>query len=153
VEADEITYNLHIMLRFEIEQAIISGDLQVDDIPGAWNELFEDYVGIKVPDDGQGCLQDIHWAFGGFGYFSTYALGNLYGAQFFAKAREDMPNLDELIAAGEFKPLLDWLRMNIYSQGQRYRSGDLVQHVTGKPLSHEPLVAYLRAKFGELYDL
>ena len=153
VEADEITYNLHIMLRFEIEQAIISGDLQVDDIPGAWNELFEDYVGIKVPDDGQGCLQDIHWAFGGFGYFSTYALGNLYGAQFFAKAREDMPNLDELIAAGEFKPLLDWLRTNVYSQGMRYRSGDLVQHVTGKPLSHKPLVAYLQTKFGELYDL
>jgi len=153
VEADEVTYNLHIMLRFEIEQAIIAGDLQVDDIPGAWNELFEDYVGIPVPDDSQGCLQDIHWAFGGFGYFSTYALGNLYGAQFFATAREDMPDLDEQIARGEFNPLLDWLRTNIYSQGMRYRSGDLVQHVTGEPLSHEPLVAYLQTKFGELYDL
>ncbi len=153
VEADEVTYNLHIMLRFEIEQAIISGDLEVDDIPGAWNELFEDYVGIPVPDDSQGCLQDIHWAFAGFGYFSTYALGNLYGAQFFAKAREDMLDLDEQIARGEFKSLLDWLRTNIYSQGKRYRAGDLVQQVTGKPLSHEPLVAYLKTKFGELYDL
>ena len=153
VEADEVTYNLHIMLRFEIEQAIIAGDLPVNDIPGVWNELFEDYVGIPVPDDSQGCLQDIHWAFGGFGYFSTYALGNLYGAQFFVKAREDMPALEGQIANGEFKPLLDWLRTHIYSQGMRYSAADLVQHVTGKPLSHEPLVAYLRSKFGELYDL
>ncbi len=153
VEADEVTYNLHIMLRFEIEQAIISGDLLVDDIPGAWNDLFEEYIGISVPDDSQGCLQDIHWAFGGFGYFSTYALGNLYGAQLFAQARAEMSDLDEQIARGEFRPLFDWSRTNIYSQGMRYRAPDLVQHVTGKPLSHKPLVAYLQTKFGELYDL
>lgn len=153
VEADEVTYNLHIMLRFEIEQAIISGELAVADIPGAWNELFEDFLGIKVPDDAKGCLQDVHWSFAGFGYFSTYALGNLYAAQFFAKAKEDLPNLEESFAQGDFAPLLQWLTTHIYSQGMRYRSRDLVAHVTGQAPSHEALMAYLYTKFGELYQL
>ncbi len=153
VEADEVTYNLHIMLRFEIEQAIIAGELDVADIPGAWNEMFEGFFGIKVPDDSQGCLQDVHWSFAGFGYFSTYALGNLYAAQFYARAKEDVPDLEERIALGDFAPLLHWLSEHIYSQGMRYRSRQLVERVTGQAPSHEPLMAYLHAKFGELYQL
>jgi len=153
VEADEVTYNLHIMLRFEIEQAIISGEKDVADIPGAWNEMFEDFLGIKVPDDSKGCLQDVHWSFAGFGYFSTYALGNLYAAQFYAKAKEDMPDLEERISQGDFAPLLQWLTKHIYSQGMRLRSRDLVEHVTGQAPGHKALMAYLHAKFGELYRL
>ncbi len=153
VEADEVTYNLHIMLRFEIEQAIITGELAVEDIPAVWNEMFEDFLGIPVPDDSRGCLQDVHWSFAGFGYFSTYALGNLYGAQIFAKIREDMPDLDQQMACGDFMPLLDWLRVHIYSMGQRYRSMELVEQITGRHPGHEALTAYLNQKFGELYQL
>ena len=109
VDADEITYNLHIMLRFDLEQAIISGDLQVSDIPGAWNETFENYLGLKVPDDAQGCLQDTHWASGNFGYFPSYALGNLYAAQIFDAARRALPDLEAQIASGDFQPLREWL--------------------------------------------
>lgn len=153
VEADEVTYNLHIMLRFEIEQAIISGDLPVADIPGVWNETFERYLGIPVPDDAQGCLQDVHWSFGGFGYFPTYALGNLYAAQIDVAARAALPDLDAQIGAGNYLPLLDWLRANIYQHGKRYRSPDLLRRVTGQAPSHEPLMAYLKTKFGELYGI
>lgn len=153
VEADEVTYNLHIMLRFEIEQAIVSGDLAIADIPAAWNETFAKYLGIAVPDDSQGCLQDIHWSFAGFGYFPTYALGNLYGAQIFAAARQALPDLPAHIRRGDFSPLLAWLKENIYSQGKRYRSRQLVEKISGAEPSHEPLVAYLQAKYGELYHL
>ncbi len=153
VEADEVTYNLHIMLRFEIEQAIISGDLPVADIPGVWNETFERYLGIPVPDDAQGCLQDVHWSFGGFGYFPTYALGNLYAAQIDAAARAALPDLDAQLSSGDFLPLLEWLKTNIYQHGKRYRSPDLLRRVTGQAPSHEPLMAYLRTKFGELYGV
>ncbi|MCO6450168.1 MAG: carboxypeptidase M32 [Caldilineales bacterium] len=153
VEADEVTYNLHIMVRFELEQAIISGDLAVGDIPAAWNETFERYLGIKVPEDSQGCLQDVHWSFGGFGYFPSYALGNLYGAQIFAAAKQAAPALSEQIASGNFQPLLAWLQENIYSQGSRYRTHELLARVTGQEPSHEPLMDYLHAKFGELYRL
>ncbi len=153
VEADEVTYNLHIMLRFEIEQAIIGGDLPVADIPGVWNETFERYVGIPVPDDAQGCLQDVHWSFGGFGYFPTYALGNLYAAQIDAAARTALPDLDAQIASGDFQPLLGWLKTNIYQHGKRFRAPDLLRRVTGQAPSHEPLMGYLKAKFGELYGV
>ena len=153
VDADEVTYNLHVMLRFEIEQAIINDGLPVEEIPARWNALFKDYLGLDVPDDSKGVLQDVHWSHGMFGYFPTYALGNLYGAQFFAQARQDIPDLEEEFARGNFLPLLDWLRQNIHQHGMRYRAADLVQVVTGKPLSHEPLMAYLRSKYGELYRL
>ncbi len=153
VEADEVTYNLHIMLRFEIEQAIISGDLAVDDIPAAWNELFTKYLGLKVPDDSLGCLQDVHWSFGGFGYFPTYALGTLYAAQFYEAALQALPNLEEQFAAGDYSALLNWLRTNIYQHGKRYRSREIVERVTGQPTSHRPLTDYLRRKFGPLYQV
>jgi carboxypeptidase Taq len=153
VEADEVTYNLHIMLRFEIEQAIINGDLSVGDIPATWNELFKKYVGLKVPNDSLGCLQDVHWSFGGFGYFPTYALGTLYAAQFFDAARKAIPDLENRFATGDFSALLDWLRTNIHQHGKRYRSRELVERVTGQPPSHRPLMDYLRRKYGELYQI
>ena len=153
VEADEATYNMHIMLRFEIEQKIIAGDLDVADIPSAWNERFTELLGITPPDDAHGCLQDVHWSGAMFGYFPTYTLGNLYSAQFFEKAREDLGDLDEMFERGEFAPLLGWLRENIHVHGMKYRASELVKRVTGKPLSHEPLVRYMKAKFGPLYGI
>ena len=153
VDADEVTYNLHIMLRFEIEQAIINEGLPVEDIPATWNALFKEYLGLDVPDDSKGVLQDVHWSHGMIGYFPTYALGNLYGAQFFAQAKADIPDLEGEFARGNFLPLLDWLRQHIHQHGMRYRARDLVHVVTGKPLSHEPLMAYLRAKYTPLYRL
>ena len=153
VEADEATYNLHIMLRFELEQALINGGLKAEDIPGVWNETFEKYLGITPPDDTQGCLQDIHWSGGGIGYFPTYALGNLYAAQFFEQARQEVGDLDAQFAEGVFEPLKNWLTEKIYSQGQRYRANELIEVVTGKPLSHEPLMRHLRAKYEPLYGI
>ena len=153
VEADEATYNLHIMLRFELEQALIDGGLKAEDIPGVWNETFEKYLGITPPDDAQGCLQDIHWSGGGIGYFPTYSLGNLYAAQFFEQARQEVGDLNAQFAEGVFEPLKNWLTEKIYSQGQRYRANELIEVVTGKPLSHEPLMRHLRAKYEPLYGI
>ena len=153
VEADEATYNLHIMLRFEIEQALIDGGLKAGDVPGVWNETFENYLGLTPPSDAMGCLQDIHWSGGGIGYFPTYALGNLYAAQFFEQAREDVGDLNAQFAEGNFEPLKNWLTKKIYSQGQRYRASDLVKVITGKPLSYEPLMRHLRAKYEPLYGI
>lgn len=153
VEADEVTYNLHIMLRFEIEQLLIGGDLKPADVPGAWNEKFSQFFGLTVANDAQGCLQDIHWSAGLFGYFPTYALGNMYAAQFFEAARRDLGNVEADFAEGRFRPLKEWLTDRIHRHGKRYPAGRLVQVVTGSPLSHRPLIAHLRAKFGTLYDL
>lgn len=151
VEADEVTYNLHIMLRFDIERQMIAGKLKIADIPEAWNAAMQQMLGITPPDDAQGCLQDIHWSMGIFGYFPTYALGNLYAAQFFEAAREALPNLDGEIGAVRLMPLLEWLREHIHRQGKRYRAAELVERVTGKALSHEPFIEYLRGKYQPLY--
>lgn len=151
VEADEATYNLHILARFELERALLDGDLPVADLPGAWNAKYQDYLGIRPPDDAQGVLQDIHWSAGLVGYFPTYTLGNLYAAQWFAQAGSDLGDLPGQIGRGEFRPLLAWLREKIHQHGQRYTAVELVRRVTGKPLSHGPLMAHLRAKFGTLY--
>jgi carboxypeptidase Taq len=151
VEADEATYNLHILLRFEMERAFFSGNLKVDDIPAAWNEKFKSYFGLTPPDDAKGCLQDVHWSCGYIGYFPTYSLGNLYAAQFFAKAQKDLGDLHGQFAKGEFAALKNWLRQNIHRHGRRYRAGDLVERVTGQPLSSKPLIDYMTRKFGELY--
>jgi len=146
VEADETTYNLHILLRFELERAMLNGDLKAADVPAAWNEKFKKYFGLKVPKDSVGCLQDIHWSAGLIGYFSTYSLGNLNAAQFFVKAQEDLGDLETMFAKGEFAPLLGWLRTNIHAHGRRYRSAELTRVVTGKPLDSKPLVDYLKKK-------
>jgi carboxypeptidase Taq len=153
VEADEATYNLHIILRFEMEQALISGDLQAADVPATWNEQLRRLLGVSPPDDARGCLQDIHWSFGGLGYFPTYTLGNLYAAQLMAAACRDLPRLDEEFRRGEFAPLKDWLTQKIHRHGQRYRANELCRKVTGQTLDHRPFVAYLRAKFEPLYGL
>jgi carboxypeptidase Taq len=153
VEADEATYNLHILLRFELERALLAGDLAPADVPDAWNQRFTEMFGITPPDDAQGCLQDVHWSGGGIGYFPTYTLGNLNAAQLFASAERAIGDLPDRVAAGDFAPLLEWLRENIHRRGMQYRAPELIEVVTGQPLSHQPLIAHLRAKFEPLYGL
>lgn len=153
VDADEVTYNLHILIRFELELAMIEGDLQAADLPGAWRQKYQTYLGITPPNDADGALQDVHWSAGLFGYFPTYSLGNLYSAQFFEAARRDLGDQDAAFRSGEFAPLLQWLRQAIHQHGQRYTANELVQRVTGKPLAHDAWIAQMRAKYGELYGL
>lgn len=153
VEADEITYNLHILLRFEIERGLFADQYAPGDLPAVWNEKMKTFLGIEPPDDSDGVLQDIHWSHGGFGYFPTYTLGNLYAAQFYRAAERDLPDLSDQIARGELLPLRDWLRDNIHLPGMTYRAGDLVCHVTGEPLSPDHFLSYVSAKYGSLYRL
>lgn len=151
VEADEATYNLHILLRFELERALLNNEIKPADVAGEWNERFKKYFGIEVDKDSNGCLQDVHWSAGLMGYFPTYTLGNLHSAQFFAKALKEMPDLFKQFEQGNFAGLLDWLRKNIHSQGQRYRANDLQQKISGQQLSHKPLVDYMTKKYSEIY--
>ncbi|MFV0445688.1 MAG: carboxypeptidase M32 [Planctomycetaceae bacterium] len=153
VEADEVTYNLHIMLRFDLERPLIAGDLSPADVPTVWNETFQQYFGMTPPNDALGCLQDVHWSAGLIGYFPTYALGNMYAAQFYAAAKAELGDLNQQFSRGEFAPLLGWLRKNIHSQGLRYRANQLVQRVTGGPLSSQPLLEHLNSRFRPLYGL
>jgi carboxypeptidase Taq len=152
-ESDEVTYNLHILIRFELEQALLADDLHVADLPTAWNEKYQQYLGITPPSDADGVLQDVHWSSGAFGYFPTYTLGNLYAAQFFEQANQDLGDLHSSFRDGEFRPLLDWLRANIHAHGRRYSAAQLVERVTGRPLSHDALMRHLRGKFAPLYEL
>lgn len=153
VQADEATYNLHILIRFELEQALMTGDLAVGDLPSAWNEKYRAFLGVVPPDDARGCLQDIHWAAGLLGYFPTYTLGNLYAAQIRDRADADLGGLDSVIARGDFAPLLDWLRSRIHRHGQRYPAARLIEEATGTPLDHRPLIRSLRAKYAPVYGL
>ncbi|MDW8051531.1 MAG: carboxypeptidase M32 [Armatimonadota bacterium] len=153
VEADEVTYNLHILLRFELELALVRGDLPVADLPSVWNERFKAYMGFEPPNDAQGVLQDVHWSSGLIGYFPTYTLGNLYAAQLFEAAERDLGDLQAQFRRGEFQPLLEWLRTNIHQQGQRYPAKELIARVTGKPPSAEPLLSYFQRKFAPLYGV
>ncbi|MGL5094245.1 MAG: carboxypeptidase M32, partial [Planctomycetia bacterium] len=153
VEADESTYNLHVLVRFELEQALLAGDLAVDDVPTAWNQKYRDYLGLTPPDDAQGCLQDIHWSCGLVGYFPTYTIGNMLAAQFTNKADEELGGLSALVRRGDFRPLLDWLRTKIHRHGMRYYSADLVRRIDGGEPDHRPLVAELRAKYAPIYGL
>jgi carboxypeptidase Taq len=151
VQADEITYNLHILVRFELERALIAADLKPADLPGAWNEAYRHYLGITPPNDREGCLQDGHWATGLIGYFPTYTLGNVFAAQLFAKASAEIGDLDRQFARGEFSGLVGWLREKVYRQGHRFATGQLIEHATGAPPNHAPLVDSLRQKYGALY--
>lgn len=153
VEADEVTYNLHIFIRYELEQAILNEDLSVEGLPAAWNEKCQQYLGIHPPNDGNGCLQDVHWSVGLIGYFPTYTLGNIYGAQLFQKADHDLGGLEELIGRGQFAELLAWLREKVHRHGKRYKPAELVERATGSPPSSDALLNSLRTKFGELYGL
>jgi carboxypeptidase Taq len=153
VEADELTYNLHILIRFELEVALLRGNLAVADLPAAWNDAYRAALGVEVPHDGDGVLQDVHWSGGAFGYFPTYTLGNLYSAQLMEAARRDVGDLDEQFRRGDFAPLLGWMRKHIHSQGSLQPAEETARAATGKPLEPANLLAYLRAKYGELYDL
>ncbi len=153
VEADEATYNLHIIIRFELEQALISEDLAVADLPGAWNDKYREYLGIEPPNHADGVLQDVHWSAALFGYFATYSLGNLYAGQFFEQANQDLGNLDEQFARGKFSPLREWLREKIHAPGQCYSAAELAERVTAKPLSHEGLIRHLENKLYPLYGI
>ena len=152
-EPDDLPYNLHIMLRFEIEQDLIEGRLQSDDLPGVWNQKMQDYLGIVPAHDGEGVLQDVHWSFGAFGYFPTYTLGNLYSVQFFEQAKLEIPHLDDEIAAGQLLVLRRWLEQKIHRWGRMFTPDHLAQRVTGHSLNPEPFLSYLEKKYGELYKL
>lgn len=153
VTADEVTYNLHILIRFELERALMSGDLPPGDLPAAWDEKYRHYLGITPPNAADGCLQDGHWSAGMIGYFPTYTLGNIYAAQLFARARKEVSDLDEAFGRGDFSGLLGWLRERVHRHGGRYSATRLLERITGAPLDHRPLVQALRRKYGELYEL
>lgn len=153
VEADELTYNLHIMLRVEIEQALIEGRAQPEDLPGLWNDKMQTYLGIVPERDAEGVLQDVHWSMGAFGYFPTYTLGNLYSVQFFEQAQQEIPHLDENMAAGHLLPLRQWLEQKIHRWGRMFPPDHLARRVTGSEVSPEPFLRYLEVKYAELYRL
>jgi carboxypeptidase Taq len=150
-ESDEATYNLHVMLRFDVERAMIAGDLPVADLPGVWSERMRCDMGLEVPSDREGVLQDIHWAMGLIGYFPTYTLGNLYAAQLWDALSHDLPDLDGQLRRGEFSGLLEWLRTHVHAHGRRYTAPGLCERATGRPLSHEPLLRHLEGKLRPVY--
>lgn len=151
-EADEITYNLHIILRFEIEKELIEGSIEVKDLPKIWNDKFKEYFGIDVPNDAMGVLQDVHWSFGAIGYFPTYSLGNLYAAQLFYKMNKDIPDLKNEIILGNFENILAWLRKNIHIHGKLYSAKELIEKVTGESLSSKYFTDYITDKYKDIYN-
>ncbi len=153
VEADELTYNLHIMLRVDIEQALIENRIQPDDLPELWNDTMQSYLGIVPQRDADGVLQDVHWSMGAFGYFPTYTLGNLYSVQFFEQAKLERPQLEEEIAGGQLVPLRRWLEQKIHRWGRMFTPDHLARRVTGNGVNPEPFLRYLETKYGELYQL
>ncbi|MCB1122655.1 MAG: carboxypeptidase M32 [Verrucomicrobiae bacterium] len=151
VDSDEVTYNLHIILRFELEKKLFSGELSVDDLPTEWNRLSQEIIGLTPPSDREGVLQDVHWSGGSFGYFPSYCLGNMIAAQLWYKVLEDIPGLTGDFAIGEFDRLLGWLRENIHQHGKRYDTLDLVTRVTGEPINPDFLIRYLKDRYVPLY--
>ncbi len=153
VEADEATYNLHICVRFEVERALFAGEIEVADLPAAWDDAYEELLGIRPADVAEGVLQDIHWSMGAFGYFPTYTLGNLINAQLFNKAREELGDLDAMFRAGELQPLLGWLRDKVHRHGSRYRAAELIEQTTGRALSPDDFLDYVRATTESVYGV
>ena len=154
VESDELTYTMHIILRYEIEKGLIDGSISVSDVPKVWSEKMENYLGVKPSNDSEGCLQDIHWSGGAFGYFPTYSLGAMYAAQIYMCANEHIPNLEEKISKGEFKELKEWLNERIHKLGSLYANGDeLLQAVTGKILDPKIFISYLKNKYYKIYKI
>ena len=144
VEADEVTYNLHVLVRFEIERELFAGELAVEVLPERWNGLYEELLGVRPPNDAQGVLQDIHWALGSFGYFPTYTLGTLAAAQLFEAAGREIGDLEGAIERGEFAVLLDWLRDRVHRLGSRYEAAELIARASGAELSAAPFLARVR---------
>jgi carboxypeptidase Taq len=153
VEADEVTYGMHIILRFELEKDIIEGKVQASELPDLWDEKMESLLGIKPPTNSDGVLQDIHWSGGAFGYFPSYFLGNLYGAQFYNTALEQHPNLPKEYEKGNFSTLLAFLRENVHQYGRIYQARDLVKRVTGEDLNPDYFIKYLEKKFYPIYRI
>ncbi len=153
VEADEVTYNLHIVLRYELELALFRGTLSSADLEAAWNEKTRSILGLDVNSPLDGVLQDIHWAGGDFGYFPTYALGNLYSASLLAAAKRALPTLDGSLAQGDTRPLVDWLRAHVHRKGARFDAEEVVRQVTGRGLTDEDFMAFVKAKYGALYSV
>jgi carboxypeptidase Taq len=153
VEADEVTYNLHVVARFEIERALFAGEVEVPDLPELWDETYEQLLGVRAPSAADGVLQDIHWAMGGFGYFPTYTLGNLVNAQLFEAAQRDLGDLDLQFGNGEFAPLLGWLRDRIHRHGSRFGANELIEQSTGAPLSTAPFLAHVRRIVSDTYGV
>jgi carboxypeptidase Taq len=151
VEADETTYALHIIIRFELEQDLINGDLAVNDLPEAWNGKMRDYLGVEVPNDAQGVLQDIHWADGYLGYFPTYALGSVISAQIWERVKTEMPDIEQSFAQGEFLGLREWMREHLHKHGRKFTAKETVELVAGGPLDPEPFIAYITGKIDDLY--
>jgi len=151
-EADEVSYHFHVMIRYELEKRLIEGSLSVTDIPAWWNEHYAAWLGVTVPDDKRGCLQDVHWSHGSFGYFPTYSLGSFYAAQFFAAAKVQVQGLQESIGRGDTAPLLNWLRVNIHRWGRRYTSEELCRKATGKNLDISYFMQYLLDKYDNIYN-
>ena len=152
-EADELTYDLHVLLRFELELALFEDELAVAELPEAWNAKMEEYLGIVPKNDALGVLQDTHWAIGYFGYFPSYTVGNVLSVQLFEAALEDRPEILPEMEIGEFGALLEWLRYNVHRHGKKYEPDDLIERATGRPPETTPYVRYLRTKFGAIYDL
>ncbi|MCQ3939052.1 MAG: carboxypeptidase M32 [Chloroflexi bacterium] len=153
VNADEATYNLHIMLRLELEIGMVDGGIVIKDLPEIWNEKMREYLGITPPNDAQGVLQDIHWSYGSIGYFSTYALGNIVSAQLWERINKDIKNLDEQIRKGQFSELREWLREKVHKYGHKYDPQDLVQKITGSKIDSAAYVRYLTKKYSDIYGL
>jgi carboxypeptidase Taq len=152
-EADELTYSLHVIIRYEIEKAIFDGNVGVEDLPGLWNEKYREYLGIEPSNDAEGILQDIHWSGGSFGYFPSYALGNVYGAQFLNVMKRDIPDIFDRIGDGDLGAVHEWLRENIHKYGSVYKPGELLRKVTGEDLNARYFIEYLNEKFSEIYGL
>jgi carboxypeptidase Taq len=150
VDADETSYGLHVILRFELEQELVSGRLAVKDLPEAWNARFEELLGLTVPDDREGVLQDSHWAAGGFGYFPTYLLGSVLSVQIWERARQAVPDVEASMERGDFGELHEWLRANLYALGSKYTPAETVERSAGGPIDPEPYLAYLREKLETL---
>ncbi|MDQ2051143.1 carboxypeptidase M32 [Natronolimnohabitans sp. A-GB9] len=152
-EADELTYHLHIVIRFEIERDLIRGDLEVSDVPEVWNDKYEEYLGVRPETDAEGCLQDIHWSHGSFGYFPTYSLGSVLAAQLYAAAEDELGDLEDDIRNGDFDELNGWLRENVHQHGKRYTTQELIERATGEELTAAYFLEYVDEKYGELYGL
>jgi carboxypeptidase Taq len=152
-EADELSYHFHVMIRYELEKALLDGSLSVDALRDAWNDKYEQYLGIRPPDDVQGILQDVHWSHGSFGYFPTYSLGSFYAAQFWQQAQADMPGLQEAVAQGDLHSLRQWLSEKVYRHGRHYRSDELCRRITGRSLDFNAFLGYARQKYGVIYEI
>jgi len=152
-EADEVTYNLHIIMRFEIEKELLDGSIEVEDLPKIWNSKVKEYFGIDVPSDALGVLQDVHWSGGMIGYFPTYTLGNLYAAQFYQAAKKDIANLEEKFSKGEFSQFKQWLNQNIHIHGKLYSADELIKKVTGEKLTSKYFTDYIKDKYSRIYKI